>query len=93
MGAEEAGAAGLAVVGAVGDVLGVLEVDLLLAGAAGPAGLAAVDPGGEVAVLVGPDVALLPPGLLPALDQAVEVELHLRRRAHPLVQVTCHREA
>jgi hypothetical protein len=89
MGAEESGAASLAIFCSVWDVLGVLEVDLLLAGAAGPAGLAAVDPRGEVAVLVWPDVALLAPRLLPAVHEAVEVEQHLRRRAHALVQVTC----
>ena len=89
MGAEEAGAASLAVFCSVRDVLGVLEIDLLVPGAAGPAGLAAVDPGGEVAVLVWPDVALLAPRLLPAVHEAVEVEEHLRGGADALVQVTC----
>jgi hypothetical protein len=86
--AEEPRAARLAFEGPVRDFPVVLEVDLvLLVDSARPARLAAVDPGGEVAVLVGPDVVLLP--VLPAVEQAVEVKLHLGSCAHALLEVSC----
>ena len=61
MWAKESRAAGLALEGPVGDVLCVLEVDLLVVpGPARPPGLAPVDPRREVAVEVGPHVVGLP---------------------------------
>jgi len=88
MGAEEAWAAGLALERPVGDVLGVLQVDLLVGTcAARPAGLAPVDPRRPVAVHVGLHVVGL--RRVVAAHQAVEVEPHLRRRADPLLEVPC----
>jgi hypothetical protein len=87
MRAKEPRAARLAFEGPVRDLPVVLEVDpVLLADPARPPRLAAVDPGGEVAVLVGPDVVLLP--VLPAVQQAVEVKLHLGSCAHALLEVS-----
>ena len=89
MGAEEAWAAGLALERPVRDVLGVLQVDLLVGtGAARPAGLAPVDPRRPVAVHVGLHVVGL--RRVSAAHQAVEVEPHLRRRADPLLEVPCY---
>jgi len=89
MGAEEAWAAHLALDGPVGDVLGVLQVDLLVGTcAARPARLASVDPRRPVAVHVGPHVVGL--RRVVAAHQAVEVEPHLRRRADPLLEVACY---
>lgn len=84
-GAEEAGAAALAVDGPGGEVFGVLQVHLLAGvGGAAPAGLAAVDPGREVAVLVWPHIVLLA-----SSEDALEVELELGGGAHALRQVPC----
>lgn len=81
MRAKEPGAATLAVDGSGRDVDSILQVDLLvLAGAAGPSRLTAIDPRREIAVLVRPDVVL--PSV--AFQEALEVELHLCGRAHAL---------
>lgn len=86
VGAEEPRAAGLALEGPVRDVLGVLEVDLLvIPGPARPPGLAPVDPRRQVAVEVGAHVVHL--AVLAAVHQAVEVEAHLGGRADALLKV------
>jgi hypothetical protein len=77
VGAEKAGTTGTTIKIAQRNSLGVLQIHLLIAGAASPAGLTTGDPRGEVAVKVGFEVVLL-------LIEAVEIELHLRRRADSL---------
>jgi hypothetical protein len=57
------------------EVDGVIVIQFSVGGA-GPAGLASVDPRGEVAVLVGPDVVLLSAG------ETLEVELELGSGAY-----------
>ena len=77
MRAEEAWAASPAIGRPGREVDVVIEVEVLyVVGGAAPSGLTAVDPRGEVAVLVGPHIVLL------AAGKALGVELELRGSAH-----------